>query len=410
MRTVGLRQRMTSRQVEHAGGKVVSYGSFKLNVVDRESDLDLLCILPRHIDRDLFFVGFYDLLCRQSDVNELRQLNNIHIYVPVIKLKMKGIDVDLTVATLNANKVPDDEDSLQQVQVLNLGTYCMRSFNGYKATCELLTLVPNIDIFQEVLRMVKLWAKRNGVYGNILGFLGGASWAILVARACQHVNDIGCPSTSANILYFFFELFSKWNWPDPVYIKRVENQPRPSWDPDRNPCDKGHVMPIITSSVPQMNSAVNITSSVCRLIKFKMGEAFNTVQEISIGRKPWSDLVVSKNIFDEYEDFLLVSATAPSKVEVCQWFGTIESKLRNFIKELNSSLKNGFDVRIWPDPFLKSEENAIVMIWTIGVRYREGRSDSDLGWIIQNFKDTVQSETNSCNFLSRFDIYAYIYC
>ena len=43
-------------------------------------------------------------------------------------------------------------------------------------------------MFQLTLCAVKLWGRINGVYGNILGYLGGASWAILVARVCQVRN------------------------------------------------------------------------------------------------------------------------------------------------------------------------------------------------------------------------------
>ena len=44
------------------GGKVVSYGSYKLSVVDKESDLDLLCVVPKHISRDDFFISLYEQL------------------------------------------------------------------------------------------------------------------------------------------------------------------------------------------------------------------------------------------------------------------------------------------------------------------------------------------------------------
>ena len=111
----------------------------------------------------------------------------------------------------------------------------VRSLNGYRATCEILQLVPNVDKFRLTLRVVKLWAKKNGLYGNMLGFLGGASWAILVAKVCQMAVPDNSSVTCTNLIYQFFYTFANWDWPKPVFIKKVENQPYTAWNPHMNP-------------------------------------------------------------------------------------------------------------------------------------------------------------------------------
>ena len=47
---------------EETGARLVSYGSYKLEVIDHQSDLDLLCVVARHLTRNSFFGRFYDSL------------------------------------------------------------------------------------------------------------------------------------------------------------------------------------------------------------------------------------------------------------------------------------------------------------------------------------------------------------
>ena len=45
-----------------------------------------------------------------------------------------------------------------------------------------------------------------GIYSNALGFLGGVSWAMLVARVCQLYPN----AAPATLIQKFFLVFSKW--------------------------------------------------------------------------------------------------------------------------------------------------------------------------------------------------------
>lgn len=45
-----------------------------------------------------------------------------------------------------------------------------------------------------------------GIYSNMLGFLGGVSWAMLVARTCQLYPN----AVAATLVHKFFLVFSKW--------------------------------------------------------------------------------------------------------------------------------------------------------------------------------------------------------
>ena len=138
--------------------------------------------------------------------------------------------------------------------------------------------VPNKDTFRLTLRAIKLWAKRHGIYSNVLGFLGGVSWAMLVARVCQLYPNAD-PST---LTQKFFLVFLKWQWPQPVLLKKPEEAGlgKPVWDPRQNVADRYHLMPIITPAYPQQNSTFNVSKSTLEVMKKEFELSLEICEEI----------------------------------------------------------------------------------------------------------------------------------
>ncbi|XP_057597547.1 poly(A) polymerase type 3-like [Hippopotamus amphibius kiboko] len=204
IREIGESKNLPQSVIENVGGKIFTFGSYRLGVHTTGADIDALCVAPRHVDRSDFFTSFYDTLKLREEVKDLRAVEEA--FVPVIKLCFDGIETDILFARLALQAIPEDLDLRDDSLLKNVDIRCIRRLNGCRVTDEILHLVPNIDNFRLTLRATKLWAKRHDICSNILGFLGGVSRAMLVARTCQlYPNAI-----ASTLVHKFFLVFSKW--------------------------------------------------------------------------------------------------------------------------------------------------------------------------------------------------------
>ncbi|TFY67656.1 hypothetical protein EVJ58_g1501 [Rhodofomes roseus] len=119
---------MSETAASATGGKIFTFGSYRLGVHGPGSDIDTLCVVPKHVSRDDFFDVFEDMLREQPGVTEASGVPEA--YVPIIKTKINGIPIDLLMARLASPSIADDL-SLQDDELLrNLDDRCVRSLNG----------------------------------------------------------------------------------------------------------------------------------------------------------------------------------------------------------------------------------------------------------------------------------------
>ncbi|KAI8641611.1 Poly(A) polymerase central domain-containing protein [Parasitella parasitica] len=327
---VGMQRGLSEQQAKSAGGKIFTFGSYKLGVHNTGADIDTLCVVPKHVERDAFFTIMYAMLSERPEVTELTSV--VDAYVPVIKMHFSGIPIDFVFARLSIAAVQDDLDLSDNNLLLGLDERCIRSLNGSRVTDEILRLVPSVPVFRLALRTIKLWAKKRAIYSNIMGFLGGVAWAMLVARVCQMYPN----ACAASIVSRFFRIMYQWGWPQPVLLKPMEEGPLATrqWNPIQFPADKSHRMPIITPAYPSMCATHNVTDSTRDIMLHEFCRTGEIADKIVIGTGKWQDLFEESDFFQIYNHYLQIVVSSYSAQSHLQWSGFVESRLRQLVSKL----------------------------------------------------------------------------
>ncbi|XP_076592802.1 poly(A) polymerase type 3-like [Chaetodon auriga] len=373
------------------GGKIFPFGSFHLDVHSKGADVDVLCVGPGFITREDFFTSFFEKLKIQKEVKDIRAITEA--IVPVIKLSYEGIEIDLIFALVSQRSIPENFSLLDDKLLCNMDKRCARSVNGYRVSEEILRQVPNVHTFRVTLRAIKLWAKRRNIYSNALGFLGGVSWAILVARICQLYPN----ATASTLVAKFFKVYSMWEWPIPVRLKVVEDLRfnLPFWDPKFNRVDRCHLMPIITPTYPQQNTSCNVSPSTFTIIMEEIHRGHAIAEEIQRKTADWPKLFESPDFFGKYEHYTVLQASSATEKQHLEWVGLLESKIRLLVGSLERnrivSLAHINQTSITA-PLNDKDKGGLSTTWYIGLLLNMEESKSitkDLNISLMTFIDTM---------------------
>jgi poly(A) polymerase len=165
---------MNEQMVSQYRAEIITFGSYRLGVHNSGGDIDVLCVAPRIISRESFFADLGATLRAHPDVTEFSSVPEA--YVPIMKFIFKGIDIDLVYANVAVTMLPQHFNIADDEYLRNTDEKSVLSLNGSRVTDMVLNTVPNIETFKPTLRFMKLWAKKRGVYSNVMGYLGGISW------------------------------------------------------------------------------------------------------------------------------------------------------------------------------------------------------------------------------------------
>ncbi|KAJ7206642.1 Poly(A) polymerase central domain-containing protein [Mycena pura] len=336
VREVSLSKGLSETAANAAGGKIFTFGSYRLGVHGPGSDIDTLCVVPKHVSREDFFNIFEPMVRATEGATEVSGVPDA--FVPIIGAKVSGISMDLLIAPLGMSSIPEDL-SLKDNNILkNLDESVVRSVNGTRLTDELLRLVPNVQVFRDALRCIKLWAQRKAIYSNVIGYLGGVAWAMLVARICQLYPN----AVAGAIVVRFFTVLCKWKWPEPVLLKQIEEGPLQVrvWNPKESflcllyPSDRAHRMPIITPNYPSMCATHNVSASTLSIISEQIQRGAEIVEKILAGSASWGELFTKHDFFHRFRNYIQVVAMTRDPQAQIKWGGTVESRMRHFVMRL----------------------------------------------------------------------------
>jgi len=349
--------------------QLLTYGSFSMDVSAKDGDLDTLLVVPDYIDRDKHFFGtFLDKLRECADIKEIQPIKDA--YVPLIKLKISSIMVDIVFAKVNRKVLESNETiNFTEPVLRDMSAEMIRGVNAFRTGKKILESVPNIFNYKMTLRAIKLWARRKAIYSNPQGFLSGISCAIMTAKICKQNPEM----LPHQLVYAFFKTYSEWRWADkPVMVDDSQLNFKPSlplsektWTENEKTC-----MMIITPVYPFSNTTYNVSYISYRVIVNHLIDARKILDESKEFEKEklydWDSLFKPYEFFRSYVHFLEVKIFSNDTEQFLKWKGLVESRLKVLTRNLEVIVRTN-------DYENNSNEEVIIHPYPFGIPLKEGK-------------------------------------
>ncbi|PTL78418.1 poly(A) polymerase [Vitiosangium sp. GDMCC 1.1324] len=289
------------------GAELHPYGSYLLGTDSARSDVDAVAVGPASLSREDFAHALTRLLAEQEGSASARFVADAAL--PMVKLSLDGVSFDVSYARRPEGVEPSPPAELLARYGEQLDVPSFRALNGWTDTRALLDCVEREgagpERFRTVLRAVRAWAKARGVYSHAQGYLGGLSWAVMVAWACTRAPREAM-SSDGGLLAHFFETFAAWPWPKPVTLTADTANYQLG--------NRRDLMPVVAPTLPLRNSARNVSRSTLQVMRDELSRAREVVRRARAEGTvaAWDSLFEPADLESELPVRLVVSVEASS--------------------------------------------------------------------------------------------------
>ncbi|CAF3416154.1 unnamed protein product, partial [Rotaria sp. Silwood2] len=331
------------------------YGSFRIGI--NGQDLDTIFLLNelkstnnettfdetlhqlKH-DSTAFNNHIVNLLETQIQGNlkdEIIYYRNIQALFPIISILFNDQTKVEIFVQIEINKEQSSNDSNSP-----------ESIHGVHEIERLLIYVRSPPIFQYLLTFIRTWAQHVGLYGQVYGYLGGYSWAILCAYVChKFLSPIKSLSSIENfsineffsLVQQFFLTFAQFNWSSQAFRLYPKSYKQMTLSEKSSVHNRGS-MRIISPSSPYNNtgrSTINSTRDLIIQGFQRVLQLLDTINTITYEDKSnaLKQILELNNDFPNEKIKSLVQLTLSSEnnYEIDEWIGWMKSRLAHFIND-----------------------------------------------------------------------------
>jgi poly(A) polymerase Pap1 len=315
------------RQSKTAQLLLCPYGSFALGLCCAGSDIDILCVAPQFVKLKSFFESFASILRRTGQATQIQTLPDAQ--VPLIVFRFRNIDIDMTFVHLKLPTIPPNldclSDSLFSLLLPPQDEKGQTSLGGVRTTNYLIRRMrPHMEVFLDLVRFLRLWAKSRLIYGHSFGYLAGIDCQLLAAITVLQNQGQRAPDA---LVLKFFELCVVHPWGNTPLALEHPTIPKDKWS--KQP------MVILAPTSPPGRAPINTmkrcTPETAELIKREFAIGLQKAR----GKRPWKEFMEPPDVFEGCTRAIRMRIWTPKKKGLDAfelWKKTTESKVLELVK------------------------------------------------------------------------------